>query len=383
MIGGFSVFIVCVSNVAAVALNIAGIGLARSVNDTSDLYEGIRSTSVKAYAGTFWPLESPNPISAYPSPNSLTSNSSELDAPRVPNFSCNGAAYGRNLKLRSCVAAIEIMSNEPSIVTFGQRGKGTWDANLPFRWLSRDGQCAIDLGHTQEFESDAIKAIDLQEIAKALLNICVVERGRLPNEGGLVTNIGENGNLLLRMVKYKPSVTCGPDNSGPPWPTCRYVVDNMPTGGRKETFGPRDDRETTVPLPWGVTAGPRICKVVVDGTEAGAVKDTGTWYTMWLAANAVDYMSVMITREQLSLLTMSVGAYTKEEGALLLNLVSQFARSSVDTSQATYLEIGLLTNSNPIGNGKKLNLQIRRYQEPETVAIARRSIQEDQGNNSS
>ena len=190
------------------------------------------------------------------------------------------------------------MSGDNFLVRFGQRGEGTWDATLPFRWLSLDGRCAIDLGIKNGALSDVIRPADLKQMVRLLLNVCVRRR---PNEGGMAINLGENGNLLVRIVKSKWAVTCGAEHSGPPWQTCRPVIDNMPINGNKVTFGPSTDPETSVVLPWKVTAGSRQCMVVIEGTEVEDVKDTDSWYNMWLAANAVDYMCIHFKQQGVAL----------------------------------------------------------------------------------
>lgn len=124
---------------------------------------------------------------------------------------------------------------------------------------------------------------------RVLLDICV--RGS-PNEGGLATDVGEMGNLLLRVVRYKPTVTCGAQAPGLGWETCRNVVDSMSTDGRKVAFGPRGDPGTVVALPYRATTEKKKCGVVVDGTGTGDVKDVADWYGLWSAANAVDYMCI-------------------------------------------------------------------------------------------
>ena len=154
--------------------------------------------------------------------------------------------------------------------------------------MSQDGRCAIDLGHRKDVLGDEAKPSDIKAVVRVLLDVCVKVR---PNEGGIASNVGDNGNLLLRIVPYKPTVTCGDEGSGPPGPTCRDVIDYMITDG-KVTFGPKGDPETTVPLPWAVTRGRRRCLLAIDATEAGPVKDTWDWYNMWMAANAVDYMCI-------------------------------------------------------------------------------------------
>lgn len=137
--------------------------------------------------------------------------------------------------------------------------------------------------------SDWLRPADLIPIVRVLLDVCV--RGS-PNEGGLATNVGEMGDLVLRVVRYRPTVTCGAQRAGLSWETCRSLLESMSVDGRKVGFGPKEDPETVVPLPWKATTGERRCGAMLDVTGAEDVGDIADWYSLWLAAIAVDYMCV-------------------------------------------------------------------------------------------
>ncbi|KAL8838495.1 MAG: hypothetical protein Q9176_005047 [Flavoplaca citrina] len=177
--------------------------------------------------------------------------------------------------------------------TFGERGTGQYDAPLPFRYASHDGLCALDLAHTSGVLSDSIAPVDLKVAARLLISVCV---GQAPSQGGLLTGLGQNKALALRLMPYRPTVTCGPDGSGPPWRSCRDIVDLMPANNKKQVFGPRGDTRTTVPLPWRYTTTRHRCGVIVDGDEPGRITDTGDWYKIWVATNAVEFMCTQLGR---------------------------------------------------------------------------------------
>lgn len=136
--------------------------------------------------------------------------------------------------------------------------------------------------------------MELRPIVRVLLDVCV--RGN-PNEGGLANNVGEKGDLLLRVVRYRPTVTCGATVPGLWWETCRNVVDSMSIDGSKVVFGPRGDPDTVVVLPWKATTRETKCGVEIEGAGGGDVKDTADWYGLWMAANAVDYMCIQKRRQ--------------------------------------------------------------------------------------
>ncbi|KAL8671952.1 MAG: hypothetical protein Q9168_003578 [Polycauliona sp. 1 TL-2023] len=230
-----------------------------------------------------WPLDSPAPISVLPS------NSTSKLTGALPE--CNGRLYGRNLKLSSCMQLYHAMSSYTAPQVFGERGTGYYDAPLPFRYLSHDGLCAIDLAHSAGVLSDTVSPVDLKVAARLLISVCV---GQAPNEGGLITGLGEKKALALRIVPYRPMVTCGPPNSGPPWISCRDIIDSMPANNKKQVFGPSGDARTTVELPWKFTTTRQRCGVFVNGIQPGRTIDTGDWYKIWAAANAVEFMCTQL-----------------------------------------------------------------------------------------
>ncbi|KAL8650496.1 MAG: hypothetical protein Q9210_003790 [Variospora velana] len=231
-----------------------------------------------------WPLNSSSP-KLDPSSEANPLNASALSKPLL---SCSGAKFGRNLRLASCVQVYMAMSSYTVPRTFGERFTGEWDAPLPFRYLSHDGLCAIDLSHAAGVDGDTVAPVDLKEAARLIIQVCIAVS---PNEGGLVTGLGVNKALSLRIVPYRPTVTCGPDGTfSSDDLACRDVLDRMPANNKRQVFGPKGQPGTTVGLPWGYTTGRRKCGAVVDTSEEGKISDESDWYKIWAAANAVDFM---------------------------------------------------------------------------------------------
>ena len=212
-------------------------------------------------------------------------------------ISC-GQQYGRNLNLESCLQVSRVMSSNPRPKTFGERGEGTFDAPLPFRYLSHDGRCAIDLSHAQGVTFDTIAPSDLKEAAESIIAICIFGQ---PNLGGIATGLGVNKGLLMRIVPYRPSVYCGPKGTAPPWITCRHILDTIPANDEPQIWGPEAWENTTVPIPWAKTSEARRCTLVIDGIAPGLVSDSSDWYKIWAAANAVDYMCTQLGHGGLAL----------------------------------------------------------------------------------
>ncbi|KAL8953344.1 MAG: hypothetical protein Q9222_000806 [Ikaeria aurantiellina] len=176
-----------------------------ATNASPALFQGSQESNV------YWPLESPNLLT---SPSVALRETNTSVGASLP--SCNGKYYGRNLNLDSCLQVLAAMSSYVGTKSFGQRGQGTGyhEAPLPFRYLSHDGRCAVDLNNARGVASDVVAPIDLKNAARAIIQVCV---SLPPNEGGLITGLGEGKGLALRVVPYRPTVTCGPDGSGPPW----------------------------------------------------------------------------------------------------------------------------------------------------------------------
>lgn len=248
-----------------------------------------------ASANIYWPLELPAPVTG-PSPEGTTSNQSTLT---VGQISCNGQHYGRNLNLQSCLQVYNVMSALPKPKTFGQRGTGsTYDAPLPFRYLSHDGLCAIDISHVAGVDFDTVAPIDLKQAAESLIAICVSGQ---PSIGGMITGLGVNKGLLMRVVPYRPSVHCGPQDSGPPWVACRHILDRIPASSQQQVFGPKEWDNTTVPIPWAKTSTAKRCVMIIKAIVPGQASDSSDWYKIWAAANAVDYMCAQLGKNGFAL----------------------------------------------------------------------------------
>lgn len=208
-------------------------------------------------------------------------SSPPVSAPSSNSFTtCNGKAYGKNLNVASCIEALNKMPSNDEDVTFGQRGEGTWGGNLPFRILSSDGRCALDLSHRAGVISDRIKASELKENARVLIDICV--KGT-PNQGGVVGNIGENGNLAIRVTPYRPNVHCAPHGMDVEFMAgCRYIIDEMPVDETKQILGQKGnpDPEVTIKLPAGYNTPRKSCELFIDTLVPTMAKDASNWYKL-------------------------------------------------------------------------------------------------------
>lgn len=176
--------------------------------------------------------------------------------------------------------------------SYGQRdadppGPAGWDAKLPLRILSSDALCAIDVSHTAHSLSDTITPSLLREYARNLIAVCVEGT---PSLGGVYTNLGDHGGLALRVTSYRPKVHCFGEGTGPPWYSCRDIIDSMPVGEKRVRFGPEGDALADVVVPWRYTTRERRCAITVDTVSEPDVSD---FYKLWAAVSAVDTLCVL------------------------------------------------------------------------------------------
>ncbi|CAF9934841.1 MAG: hypothetical protein ALECFALPRED_006160 [Alectoria fallacina] len=82
----------------------------------------------------------------------------------IPKIDCDDERFGTP-SVASCKDAIAEIPQDPATIirdpnrSYGPRGEGTWDVNLPKRYISSDGQCIIDLTQTSTPSHGADKAL--------------------------------------------------------------------------------------------------------------------------------------------------------------------------------------------------------------------------------
>ena len=226
-----------------------------------------------------WPELYASSNISVPPKSRMTTSSLPSPTPGPPRYTCNGKVYGKNLKLSSCRNALSKLPVGNTKHSFGTRDGGNWDANLPFRILSSDGLCALDISHRAGVDMDYITPSELKAQANVLVEVCVKTP---PNEGGVVSNIGQNGNLAVRVTSYRPNVHCAPRHWDFPVSDCRNVIELMPIDGKRQIFGQHDDTdpEITCKLPAGYYTRMKRCEIRVDILVPGSGKDTFDWYKL-------------------------------------------------------------------------------------------------------
>ena len=105
----------------------------------------------------------------------------------APRIQCDASTYGRGLNIASCQEVWELLPTSTTRRIFGQRTEGSFDVPLPFRVLSHDGLCAVDITKKRDVISDISTADELSRAALLVLGVCV--KGYM-QQGGVAVDIG-------------------------------------------------------------------------------------------------------------------------------------------------------------------------------------------------
>lgn len=69
------------------------------------------------------------------------------------------------------------MPDMTDVVSFGEReAPDEWDVVLPFRFISLDGLCTLEIAHTGLGTSDRASPLDLKRAAFTLIDGCVEQQ---------------------------------------------------------------------------------------------------------------------------------------------------------------------------------------------------------------
>ncbi|KAL8727530.1 MAG: hypothetical protein Q9181_005678 [Wetmoreana brouardii] len=116
---------------------------------------------------------------------------------------CNGVAYGRDLNIASCREAQGLIPISDKPLKFGQRGRMGLDVQTPWRWISSDGQCAIEVPETPVLSKAQGSYLDLATAAEEMAEICLEYKDH--PEGSSASNIGEVLDRILIAAKQESS----------------------------------------------------------------------------------------------------------------------------------------------------------------------------------
>lgn len=199
-------------------------------------------------------------------------------------FNCDGPKYRSNLNPISCQDAVAQIPTSAGHQRFSLRGIGQYEIGLPFRYISFDGRCTIDLLLKDGYSSERASMLEISGAARSLLNRCV----RAQKVGGIAMEVGESGNLGVIMTSYQPMVKCYV-SPAPPLGNCKRLADTMMTSSQRKTFGPPIDPSAYVKLPKNLYDDGQQCKAVIRTSD---ITDVSTFYEVWEAVVAITGMCI-------------------------------------------------------------------------------------------
>ncbi|KAL8710642.1 MAG: hypothetical protein Q9220_004866 [cf. Caloplaca sp. 1 TL-2023] len=128
-----------------------------------------------------------------PDPLTVLRNATTQPSDNRIHFLCNGAEYGYDLPLRSCIGALVLIPDVARKFSFGPRVPGRYNFETPARLLSGDGLCAVDLVRQFDAATENARGKDLVEAGQRLLTECYSD----DRQGGIVRNLGEGSPTVI------------------------------------------------------------------------------------------------------------------------------------------------------------------------------------------
>ncbi|KAG7009582.1 crossover junction endonuclease [Physcia stellaris] len=161
-----------------------------------------------------------------------------------PTMACY-SKYGSTLREESCLDALRSISSDSRVRLFGQTGDAT-QIELPIRFLSVDGQCAIDveLFHRRMGDVEVSSWSAIREGARRIISRCVEKppegsRRRPGGIGGIHRHLGLNRWLSVFVRSYDPNVRCSEEIFFDPADHCATTLSKMPISAAIYTWLPR------------------------------------------------------------------------------------------------------------------------------------------------
>ena len=109
---------------------------------------------------------------------------------------CIGTRYGYDLKSQSYIDTWRsIPANDQTRFTFGARTMGQFEVQLPYRVLSTDGLCAVDIRERPGAKWDSATWAEISVKAREIVDSCVLLHGQ--KLGGTIGGVGAKGGLSV------------------------------------------------------------------------------------------------------------------------------------------------------------------------------------------
>ncbi|KAL9583582.1 MAG: hypothetical protein Q9203_005022 [Teloschistes exilis] len=210
---------------------------------------------------------------------------------------CNGAAYGKDLNVKSCVEAQKLIPTTDSPLKFGQRFRQGVDVPTPWRWVSTDGKCVIEVPETKLQSAPQGSYLDLSTAADDMVELCLEiigwtklendvlpassELSRLPilhrreeHGGDHEEDVGRERQKKFRSARAPRSSSGATDNVHFEWVTTSLAF--------------YDSQMLTLHAANQLYSSQLVATVDLTTTN----QDAATWYDIWAATAALDAICV-------------------------------------------------------------------------------------------
>ncbi|KAK0514244.1 hypothetical protein JMJ35_002861 [Cladonia borealis] len=226
----------------------------------------------------------------------LTLDASSNNGPDNNDIECSGALYGRGLTYNSCTTAIaSFIQPFSGWITVGPReSEAKYNYLLPWRWISDDGSCIIDIFPQEQGGDGMVLPKQLIDAATELVDQCVVKGNGI---GGVITDVGWNGKFDLAVRPFDGSaVACQEKPADPPLGDgCDALLQTMPAAmDDQDTFGPAGAPGVTATLPYAHYTDSSNCALAITlmPDVPTSTVDSESWYYIWEYAVAIQGMCV-------------------------------------------------------------------------------------------
>lgn len=156
---------------------------------------------------------------------SLNASKTTLLAATTPR--CKGTRYDYGLKSQSGIDAWRsIPAKNQTRFTFGARTMGQFEVQLPYRVLSTDGLCAVDIRERPGAKWDSATWAEISVKAREIVDSCVLLLSQ--KLGVTVGGVGAKGGLSATVRSYKPDVTCRSYPSYVDRGICSILLNKLP-----------------------------------------------------------------------------------------------------------------------------------------------------------
>ncbi|CAF9942793.1 MAG: hypothetical protein HETSPECPRED_008329, partial [Heterodermia speciosa] len=239
-------------------------------------------------------------VVSIPFPTSPPSTNVSFDgSTRLGETPWCSSRFGVTLDETSCSAALGLIPTDTRPFEIGRRGDLRIRLQLPYRFLSADGLCAIDLerGAGGGVEADIITWSSIRDAALGIIVDCVTNsRGssrQFSGLGGTIRGLGRSHLVNVVLRSYEPEVHCYDREYLDPVLRCQKTLFAMPTRPNLMTWLPEGSPPISrfnafVPKVYSDFA--RLCVATVR-FSSGEIEEAA-YSELWEGAVAVYWMCI-------------------------------------------------------------------------------------------